>query len=117
MGLERSQAPTGVAAIILIRSSSFLTVGLIVTAPHRGRRRPFLSRGDVPIDEALRVLGEIVVGIESAFQHLVRDVLRHVPRPALGGIEGDDAEGVAVLPGDEIADNRLAVRFGDVCLE
>ena len=97
MGLEPSQAPTQVAAIILIRSSSFLTNGLIVTAPHRGRRRPFLARGDVPIDEALRVLGEIVVGIESAFQHLVRDVLRQ-PRPALGGIEGDDAEALLYCP-------------------
>jgi hypothetical protein len=71
----------------------------------------------VAVDEPFRVLGEIVVGIESALQHLVCDILRHVARPAFGGVESDDAESVAVLPGNETADDRLAVRFGDVRLD
>ena len=62
MGLEPSQAPTQVAAIILIRSSSFLTNGLIVTAPHRGRRRPFLARGDAPS------LSELVIACGKPLQ-------------------------------------------------
>ena len=62
------------------------------------------------------VLAEIVVGVEGPFKHLARDVLGHVPRPALRGIERDDAESVAVLSGQEIADDGLAIGLGGIGL-
>jgi len=88
----------------------------LLSTPHRWRRSPLLARPHVAVDEPFRVLREVLVGIESALYYLVGDVLRHIARPALGGVEGDDAESVAVLPGDEVADDRLAVSLGDVCL-
>src|SRR6516165_9940681 len=60
------------------------------STPHRRRRWPLLARPHVVIDEPFRVLREVLVGIESALYYLVGDVLRHIARPALGGVEGDD---------------------------
>ena len=70
----------------------------------------------MPINEALGVLARIVVRIKGSLQDLKGDVLRHVPGPALRGIEGDDAESVAVLAGQEIADDRFAIGLGGVGL-
>jgi hypothetical protein len=39
-----------------------------------------------------------------------------IPGPALGGVEGDHAERVRILPAQQIADDRLPVRFGNVGL-
>jgi hypothetical protein len=55
------------------------------------------------------------VGVEGSLQHLARDVLGHVARPALGGVEGDHA-GVGILAAQEIADNRFAIGIGGVGL-
>jgi hypothetical protein len=49
-------------------------------------------------------------------QDLQCDVLRHVPGPAFRGIEGDDAESVAVLAGQKIADDGFAVGLGGIGL-
>jgi hypothetical protein len=43
--------------------SGFLTHGLILSAPNRWRRRPFLPRGDVPVDKALNAFRQGLVGI------------------------------------------------------
>jgi hypothetical protein len=66
----------------------------------------------VPVDETLGVVAEIVGGVEGPFQHVARDVLGHVARPALGGVEGDHAKRVRILAAQEIADDRFAIGFG-----
>jgi hypothetical protein len=81
-------------------------------ASHRGRGRPPLAGPHVPVDEPLGVFSQIVVGVEGSFDHLARDVFGDVARPALGGVEGDDAESVRILAGQEIADDRLAIGLG-----
>jgi hypothetical protein len=70
----------------------------------------------VTVDEPLGVLRQRVVRVEGLVQNLVGDVLGNVARPALGGVEGDDAESVPVLPGEEVADYGLAVRLRRVGL-
>jgi hypothetical protein len=45
-----------------------------------------------------------------------RDVLGHISGPALGGIEGDNAETVAVLARQKIANNGLAIGLGGIGL-
>src|SRR6516165_21469 len=100
-----------------IRCSGFPPDGLIVSAPNRRRRRSFLSRGDVPIDKALRVFRECIVGVIGLIEHRVCDVLGDIARPAFGGIEGNNADGVSVLPRDKISDDRLPVRLGGIGLK
>jgi hypothetical protein len=70
----------------------------------------------VPINEAFGVLAQIVVRIKGSLQDLQYDVFRHVPGPALRGIEGDDAESVAVLAGQEIADDGFTIGLGGIGL-
>jgi hypothetical protein len=84
--------------------------------PNRRGGRSLLAGPHMPIDEPLGVLAEIVVGVEGPLQHLARDVLRHVARPALGGVEGDHAKRVRILATQEIADDRLAIGLGGVGL-
>jgi hypothetical protein len=70
----------------------------------------------VPVDEPLGVLREIVVGVECPIEHLAGDVFGHVSGPALGRVESDHAERVAVLTGEKIADDGLAIGLGGVSL-
>jgi hypothetical protein len=97
-------------------------VGVTVTFPVAwcttvARTSKSLARTHVPVDEPFRVLGEILIGIEGAVQHLVGDALRHVARPALGSVEGYYAESVAVLAREEVPYDRLAIRLGGVRLD
>ena len=85
-------------------------------APHRRRGRPLFARTHVPVDEPLGVLRESVVGIEYPFERLAGDVLGHVSGPALDRVEGDHAESIAVLAGEKIADDGLAIGLGGVGL-
>ena len=62
------------------------------------------------------VLGKIVVSVECPVEHLAGDVLRHVSGPALGRVEGDHAESIAVLAGEKIADDGFAIGLGGVGL-
>jgi hypothetical protein len=84
--------------------------------PNRRRRRPLLAGRDVPVDEPLGVLSQNVVRVERLLEQLARDVLGHVARPALGGVEGDHANRVRILATQEIADGRLAISLGGVGL-
>jgi hypothetical protein len=47
----------------------------------------------------------------AASAQLMRDVFRHIFRPALRGVEGYDAEGVAVLTLQKARDCGLQVRI------
>ena len=66
------------------------------------------------VDEPLGVLSQIIVRVERSFRHLARDVLGDVPGPTLGHVEGDHAERVRILAGQEIADDRFAIGLGGV---
>jgi hypothetical protein len=68
----------------------------------------------MPVDEPLGVLREIDIRVECPLEHLPRDVLGYVPRPALGGVEGEHSERVSVLAGEKIADDGLAIGLGGV---
>ena len=57
----------------------------------------------MPVNEALGILAQIVIRIEGSLQDLKGDVLGHVPGLAFRRVEGDDAERVAVLGGQETA--------------
>jgi hypothetical protein len=70
----------------------------------------------MPVDEPLGVLGKIVVGVECPLEHLAGDVLGHVSGPALGRVESDHAESIAVMAGEKIADDGLAIGLGGVGL-
>jgi hypothetical protein len=63
-------------------------------------------------DECQGGFGEFVTCHGGALQHLPRNVFGHVTAPVLVNVEGDDAKRSAVLPTEEIADDRLAIRFG-----
>jgi hypothetical protein len=56
----------------------------------------------MPVNETLGILAQIVVRIEGSLKDLKGDLLGHVPRPAFRRVEGDDAERVAVLGGQEM---------------
>jgi hypothetical protein len=86
-------------------------------APHRRCGRPLLARRNVPINEPLGVLSQIVVRVEGAFEHLARDVLGDVPGPTLGGVKGDHAKRARILPAQEIADHRLPIGLGNIGLD
>jgi hypothetical protein len=48
-----------------------------------------------------------MLGIASP--QLVRDIHGHVPGPAFGSVESDDAHGIFILPIEQISDQRRAV--------
>src|SRR6266536_53228 len=50
-----------------------------------------------------------LVVLGKAPSQLVGDIYRHVARPSLGGVEGDDARGMAILAFHQVTDQRLAV--------
>jgi hypothetical protein len=54
--------------------------------PHR--RRGFLAGRHVPVDEPLRGIGEIVVGVEGSLEHLAGDVLPTRPGTSPRGLAG-----------------------------
>jgi hypothetical protein len=60
-------------------SGLLLSVDLNVLTPHRRRRRPLLAGGDLPVDEPLRAVGERLVAVVGAIEHLAR-----YPRRRLG---------------------------------
>jgi hypothetical protein len=43
----------------------------------------------------------------AATAQFAGDIFGNVFRPVLGGIEGDDADRIAVLPGEEILNDRF----------
>jgi hypothetical protein len=45
-------------------------------------------------------------------RELGRDLIAHVARPTLGGIEGDDADGGRILAFRQMADQRVGVAIG-----
>jgi hypothetical protein len=53
------------------RLSDAMRPGRNRAAPYRWRRRPFLAEPDVPIDEPLGVLAEIVIRVDCPLQQLV----------------------------------------------
>jgi hypothetical protein len=85
-------------------------------AAQRRRRRPLFAGRHMPIDEPLGIVREIVVGVEGPLEHLAGDVLGHVPGPSLGRVESDHAERIAVLAGEKIANDGLAIGLGGVSL-
>ena len=61
------------------------------------------------LDERLHRPRHIAI-FDQASAQLVGDVLGDVARPALGGVEGDDAQRIAILAIDQVADQRLPIR-------
>src|SRR5690242_445347 len=69
---------------------------------------PNTQSAPVRIDEVeyrLRDLAELDV----ASSQLVGNIHRHIARPAFGGVEGDDANGMPVLAVDQLADQRIPI--------
>jgi hypothetical protein len=56
------------------------------------------------------------VGIVSPVEHIVGDLLGHIPGPPFDGVEGDHPQRVPVLPRDHIVDDRIAIGFCEVRL-
>jgi hypothetical protein len=63
----------------------------------------------VPINEALGAFGKRLVRVIGPIDDLDGDVLGHVPRQALGGVEGHHAQRVVVFAGDKVPDDGLEV--------
>src|SRR5690349_21063521 len=57
------------------------------------------------VEYRVRYLAELNV----ASAQLVGDVHGHVTRPALGRVEGNNADWMAIVPVHEVADQRLAI--------
>ena len=70
----------------------------------------------MPVNEPLGVFSQIVVGVECPVEDLAGHVRGHVSGPAFGRVESDHAERIAVLAGEKIADNGLAIGLGGVGL-
>lgn len=61
----------------------------------------------VTFDKGIKPNRRFVVG--KAPRQFVRDLFRHVARPTLHSVEGDDANRVGILTGHQVADYRCAV--------
>jgi hypothetical protein len=57
-----------------------------------------------------------LIVLDDAASNLIGDVHGHITAPALGDVEGDDADQVAVLARKQQADHCLAVSSIFVCL-
>ena len=66
-------------------------------------------RALVPFDKIRDRRGKIPHLQIAATAQFARDVFRNVFRPALGGIEGDDADRVAILAGQQVLNYRFEV--------
>jgi len=51
----------------------------------------------IPLDELLEEIRQLAEPAGAALAHLVRHVLRYVPRPSLGRVETYDPNGVTEL--------------------
>ena len=54
------------------------------------------------VDEALQEKRDVAVLQIATLAQLMGDVFGDILRPALGSVEGHDADGVAVLPGEQV---------------
>jgi hypothetical protein len=70
----------------------------------------------VSVHEFFPRRGEIARLLRTASAQLVGHVLRDIPPLALGGIEGDDANRIAILPIEQVGDDGLDIRVLDVSL-
>jgi len=59
---------------------------------------------------------QFMVQLECTVENLARDVCADVARPAVGGVEGHHAQGMSILTGQQIGDDRCHVGFGRVGL-
>ena len=59
---------------------------------------------------------QFMVQLECTVENLARDVCADVARPAVGGVEGHHAQGMSILTGQQIGDDRCQVGFGRVGL-
>ena len=70
----------------------------------------------VAVHEFFQGGGEIARLLRTASAQLVGHVLRDIPPPALGGIEGDDANRIAILPIEQVRDEGFKIGVLDVGL-
>jgi hypothetical protein len=61
----------------------------------------------ITVREILKIEGDIPHLQIAAPPKLMGDVDGYVLRPTFGGIESDDADWIAVLPGEEILNDRF----------
>src|SRR5882757_9741693 len=82
-----------------------------------GEPRAFLANSSAPdsdFQELLHRARHLVVFSKASAQ-LVGNIDRDVARPALGGVEGDNADGVTILVFHETAHQRLPVSALLIC--
>jgi hypothetical protein len=119
-GVDFVVANTDAQSLTMSRAERIIQMGVQATEGLGAGSQPDVGAicgiGDMPVNEALGILAQIFICIEGSLQDLRGDVRGHVPGPALRGIEGDDAESVAVLAGQEIADDGLAIGLGGIGL-
>ena len=63
----------------------------------------------MPVDECLKRRQQIVTGKIEAAHDLARDIFRGIFGPTLGGVERNDANWVAVLPGHQIGNDAFQI--------
>jgi hypothetical protein len=80
-----------------------------VKAWHRQRQLHIVITAFVPICEILQVKRDVSRLQVAATAQLARDVFGNVFRPTFGGIEGDDADRVAILAGQQVLNYRFEV--------
>src|SRR6202007_2658701 len=65
-------------------------------APKR-QRKLLRHRRPMALDEVFQSWRDLSVPFGKPFCQFVGDVIRHVARPALGGVEGNHSDGIAIL--------------------
>jgi hypothetical protein len=114
---RRGSRPPSSVITAFAASGRYYALPAFHAASHRWCRRPLFTEIQIPRDEASRNLGENVVAVACPFQQFASTVLRNITGPALDSVEGDHPKSTRILPGEEIAEDRLPVGFRDAGLD
>jgi hypothetical protein len=84
---------------------------MLAKAWHRQRQLHIVITAFVPICEILQVKRDVSRLKVAAAAQFAGDILGNIFRPALGGIEGDDADRVTILAGQQVLNYRFRGRW------
>jgi hypothetical protein len=85
-------------------------IGALVSTPIAAP----VAKGFVPREKVLEARRDLACLKLAAPAEFLSDVGRDVARPAFGGVEADDADGLRILPVEQVLDDGLEVRGLDI---
>ena len=79
-------------------------------------KRELARKGFVPREKAREARRDLACLKLAPAPQLLCDVGRNIPRPSLSGVEADDADGLRILPVEQVLNDGLKVRGLDIGL-